>query len=174
MVRTNPPKKLLWLIFCSVSGSAIEGQSCSMSQNFRHQNKQAQVACNTGISIFFPFTLLNNWSTAISWNSNIQYKTRNYHKLHVFQDVFPSQISQPFSAESQIYYIMTLFHSHPDTSQCQQPHLANDCKRFTLSLKEWLAKQWKRQKNSVKWHSLSPQKATSEGRKEGRQLDLIH
>lgn len=62
MARTNPAKKLLWLVFYFVSCSAIEGLYCSTWQNFSHQNKQAQEACNTGINIFFPFTLLNNWS----------------------------------------------------------------------------------------------------------------
>lgn len=108
-VRTNPPKKLLWLVFYFVTCSAIEGPYCSTSQKFSHQNKQAQEACNTGISVFFPFTLSNNWSLLFLGIATYNKKTRNYLKLHIFQDVFASQLSQLFCPESQIPYTVRPF-----------------------------------------------------------------
>lgn len=167
-VRTNPPKKLLWLVFYFVTCSAIEGPYCSTSQKFSHQNKQAQEACNTGISVFFPFTLSNNWSLLFLGIATYNKKTRNYLKLHIFQDVFPSQLCQLFCPESQIPYTVTLFHSHlrHESSQCQQPRHANDCKRFRVCL--WKSDWLNNDKGRKKFYEVTltfPQKATSEGRK---------
>lgn len=138
------------------------------------QIKKAQEACSTEISVF---SFSNNWPLLFLEIATYNKKTRNHPKRHIFQDVFPSQLSQLFCPESQIPYPMTLFHSplHHETSQCQQPHHANDCERFRVCLwkNDWLNND----KGRKKFYEVTltfPQKATSEGRKEGRQLDSIH